>query len=215
MELTKEQIQRVEHYLNVKNIVYTDLRVEVLDHIVSEIEEIVKTKNKTFNDALEDVQEKWNPQLEETSSIFFGLGFSAPKIVIQKAKKVYWKHYLLLFVSYFLPFLLLSNLDFKIQNPTEFNFFIIFKGAIVLSFLTFIYMFFSRNSEIKTTYGFILKTQNLSALMGLIILLLFFTNLKELNGINIGMFCSFIFTTCSYFYFYKKHKEAVKKYSII
>ncbi|MFT5214842.1 MAG: ribosomal protein S13, partial [Patiriisocius sp.] len=38
MELTKEQIHKVAHYLNVKHITYIDLRMEVLDHIVSDIE---------------------------------------------------------------------------------------------------------------------------------------------------------------------------------
>ena len=38
MELTEQQLQRVEHYLDVKHITYIDLRMEVLDHIVSDIE---------------------------------------------------------------------------------------------------------------------------------------------------------------------------------
>ena len=98
--------------------------------------------------------------MKETTSMFFGLGFSAPKLVIQKAKKVYWKQYILLLASYFLPFLLLTHFDFKVQNPTEFSFFIIFKGVIILSVLAFVFMFFSRNNKIETTYGFILKAQS-------------------------------------------------------
>ena len=214
MELTKEQIHKVAHYLNVKHITYIDLRMEVLDHIVSDIETKMMKENLDFETVFYSVTDKWNSQLKETTSMFFGVGFSAPKLVIQKAKKVYWKQYILLLASYFLPFLLLTHFDFKVQNPTEFSFFIIFKGVIILSVLAFIYMFFSRNNKIETTYGFILKAQSLGAIIGLIVLLIFFTKLKELNGINIGMFCFFIFMTFSYFHFYKKHKQAIKKYKI-
>lgn len=214
MELTKEQIVKVEYYLNEKDIIYVDLRTEVLDHIVSEIEDKITIDSVDFNHAFAISKQKWNSQLKETSSMFFGLGFSAPKIVIQKARKVYWKHYLLLLSSYFLPFLILTHYNFKIQNPTEFNFFMIFKGIIILSFLAFIYMLFSRNYKVETTYSFILKAQSLGALAGLIVLGIFFTKLKELNGIHVGLFCAYIFSVFSYFLFYKKHQEVIVKYKI-
>lgn len=215
MELTEQQLQRVEHYLNIKHITYIDLRMEVLDHIVSDIETKMIKENLDFETVFYNVTDKWNKQLKETTSMFFGLGFSAPKLVIQKAKKVYWKQYILLFTSYFLPFSLLNHFNLKIQNSTEFNFFFILKGILILFFLAFIYMIFSRNSKIKTTYGFILKSQSLGAITSLIVLLIFFSELKELDGISIGMFCSFIFMTFSYFIFYKKHKEAIKKYKVL
>ncbi|MDN3618355.1 hypothetical protein QWY81_02660 [Polaribacter undariae] len=214
MELTKEEIQKVEHYLNIKHITYIDLRVEVLDHIVSEIEDAMRKEKITFHYAFATAKQKWNPQLKETTSMFFGLGFSAPKIVIQKAKKVYWKQYVFLLASYFIPFLLLTHFNFTIENPTEYSFFTLFKGVVIFSFLAFIYMLVFRNYKIETTYGFILKAQSLGAFTGLIVLAVFFTRLKELNGINIGMLCSYIYMTISYFHFYKKHQEAIKKYKI-
>ena len=214
MELTTQQLQRVEHYLDKKNITYIDVRFEVLDHIVSDIETKMTKENLDFETVFYNVTEKWNTQLKETTSMFFGLGFSAPKLVIQKAKKVYWKQYVLLFTSYFLPFILLTHFNFKIQNPTEFNFFIILKGILIVSFVSFMFLLLTKNNKIKTTYGFILKSQGLGAVTGLIVLLMFFTRLKVLDGISVGMFCSFIFMTFSYFLFYKKHQEAIKKYKI-
>jgi len=211
MELTKEQLQQVETYLDKKSFDFIDLKVEVLDHIISDIESFLGN-NYSFEYAFKITVLKWNPQLKESSSWIFGMGYAAPKLIIRKAKKVYWKQYLFLLSSYFLPFLLLTHYNFKIQNPTEFNFFIILKGTIILSFVAFIYMFLSKNNKTKTTYGFILKSQSLGAFTGLIVVAVFFTKLKELNGINIGMFCSFIFMTYSYFHFYKKHKEAIRKY---
>jgi hypothetical protein len=44
MELTKEQIDKVQHFLEVKKFDYLDLKIEVLDHMISEIE-ILMDKN--------------------------------------------------------------------------------------------------------------------------------------------------------------------------
>ncbi|SHM93330.1 hypothetical protein [Polaribacter sp. KT 15] len=214
MKLTKEQIQRVEHYLDVKQIDYIDIRLEILDHIISDIEEKIEEEKVTFHNAFATSKQKWNPQFKETSSMFFGLGFTAPKIVIQKAKKVYWKQYVFLLTSYFLPFLLLTHFNFKIENPQEYGLFNTLKGVIVLTLISFVYMLFSNNHKIETTYGFILKSKSLGAFTGLIVLAIFFTRVNELNGINIGMLCSFLWMTFSYFHFYKKHKEAIQQYKI-
>lgn len=213
MELTVQQIQKVEDYLASKNFDFIDLKDEILDHMILDVENLMQ-KNIDFVNAFAMVRIRWKKHFREISSFYFGLGFSAPKIVIQKAKKVYWKQYVFLLASYFLPFLLLTHFNFKIENPTEYSSFILFKGVVVLSFVAFMYMFFNKNTKVATTYGFILKSQGLGAFTGLIVLAVFFTRLKELNGINIGMFCSFLFTTFSYFHFYKKHKEAINKYQI-
>ena len=50
MELTKEQIQQVERYLDKKNFDFIDLKVEVLDHMVSDIESFL-VNNYTFENA--------------------------------------------------------------------------------------------------------------------------------------------------------------------
>jgi hypothetical protein len=215
MELTKEQIQQVEGYLDNKRFNFIDLKVEVLDHMISDIEDNILLENVTFNYAFATAKQKWNSQLKETSSMFFSIGFSAPKIVIQKAKKVYWKQYVFLLASYFLPFLILTHFNFKIENPTEFSFFTLLKAVIILSLIAFFYMLLFKNDKIETTYGFILKSQSLGAFTGLIVLAIFFTRLEELNGINIGIFCSFIYMTLSNFHFFKKHKETIKKYKIL
>jgi len=87
MELTTQQLQRVEHYLNVKEITYIDIRTEVFDHIVSDIETKMETEKLDFETVFYNVTDKWNVHLKQTSSCFFGRIFSVPKIVLDKAKK--------------------------------------------------------------------------------------------------------------------------------
>lgn len=45
MELTKTQIQKIDNRLDRQGIVYWDLRTEMVDHIVSDIEENAQTNN--------------------------------------------------------------------------------------------------------------------------------------------------------------------------
>ena len=68
----------------------------------------------------------------------------------------------------------------------------------------------------QTTFSFILKTQSLGIFIGFIIVLstTFFDKTNNFKGIAVGLFLSFIYQTFVYFYFYKKHKEAIKKYKI-
>ena len=215
MELTREQIQKVAEYLNVKKITFVDVRFEILDHIVSDIEIKMTTNNSSFNEVFKEVATKWNLQFKDTSSVYFGLAFSAPEIIIHKAKKMYVKFYVLLFASYFVPLLLFTNYNFNIQNPSENTLFIIPQTITVFCLVSFLWMFFNKENKTKTTFSFILKTQSLSVFIGLITLIVFLSKPKELKGIHIGMLSSFLFSTYTYFYFYKKHKEAVNIFKAI
>lgn len=48
MELTKEQIQYIDHRLENEGIKYWDIRIELLDHVVSDIEQKLKTENSEY-----------------------------------------------------------------------------------------------------------------------------------------------------------------------
>jgi hypothetical protein len=48
MELTKQQIQHIDHRLENEGIKYWDIRIEMLDHVVSDIEKNLKPKNSEY-----------------------------------------------------------------------------------------------------------------------------------------------------------------------
>ncbi len=50
MEITTKQIQQVETYLDKKNFDFIDLNVEVLDHIILDIESLL-SKKYSFDNA--------------------------------------------------------------------------------------------------------------------------------------------------------------------
>ena len=218
MELTKEQTQRVEYYLNVKRIDYIDIRLEIFDHIISDIEVKMESENQDFETSFYAVTDKWNKHLNDTSSFYFGIMYSAPKMVIEKAKKHYKKWFFLSFLAYLIPSILIDKLDIilstKIENILNFSFY----GITFICLLIFAYLFIKKDTKkVKTTYSFVLKTQYSGFFIGFVILfgLRFLSENGVLKSFNISFLSIFISHLFSYFHFYKKHKEAIKKYKIV
>ncbi len=215
MELTTEQTQRVEHYLNVKRIDYIDIRLEIFDHIISDIEAKMESEKLDFETSFYAVTKKWNQHLKDTSSFYFGIMYSAPKMVIEKAKKQYKKWFYLSFFSFLIPSIIIDNLNVivstKIENILNYAFY----GVTFICLLIFVYLLIKKDTKkAKTSYSFVLKTQSWGFVIGFIILfgLKFISENGVLNSFNISFLSIFILHL--YFYFYKKHKEAIKKYKI-
>ena len=67
--------------------------MEVFDHIVSDIEAKMGAEKLDFEPAFYKATVTWNKHLIKESSFYFGLTYSLPKIVLEKAKKVFKKWY--------------------------------------------------------------------------------------------------------------------------
>ena len=216
MELSKEQLRRVAHYLNVKDITYIDLRMEVFDHIVSDIEAKMGAENLDFKTAFYAVTDKWNKHLIQESSFYFGLTYSLPKIVLNKAKKEYKKWYFLTVIAYLIPYILFDQLKITFSENAirELNIFlqILTVCTLMVFFVLLIIKFKEKN---KTTFSFILKALSWNFNIGFIVLFYLNDNPKDdLQKYPVSFLAAFIFMTYSYFHFYKKHLEAVKKHKI-
>ena len=217
MELSKEQLQQVENYLDKKDITYIDLRMEVLDHIVSDIETKMETKKLDFETVFYNVTDKWSIHLKQTSSFYFGIAYTLPKIVLGKAKKNFKKWFFLYFLAVFVPSILMNKIDVIFYDGIKYELNILFKILTVLTFIALTILFILKFREKqKSTYSFILKTQSWSFLTGAILLFDFdfFNKNGNIEGSQILLLLSFIFSTYTCFHFYKKHKEAIKKYKI-
>lgn len=67
MKLTKEEIKFIDDYLIKNEVKYWDVRLELLDHVVSAVEDIMKVEGISFNEALLDVHRSFGNQLIEGS----------------------------------------------------------------------------------------------------------------------------------------------------
>jgi len=60
MELTKEQVGRIDQYLKGKKVKYLDVRMELLDHLATEMEKTGSTRRDlTFSQLFNDIQKKY------------------------------------------------------------------------------------------------------------------------------------------------------------
>ena len=217
MEITTKQIQQVEVYLQNKDFDFIDLNVEVLDHIISDIESLL-VKNYSFESAFPMVRVRWEKYFKETSSFYLGLHYSESKIVVKKAIKIFKPFYFLYLVAFTLPFAFLKLVPIQVaENTANFiNSFLFSFAASLLCYMIFIFVKTVR-SKVKTTYRFILKTQY----FGLFFIILgvffgaIFNNEGEMDPVYTGFASGGFAVAFICHHFYKKHLEAIKKYKIL
>ena len=216
MELTKQQIQQVEIYLDKKSFDFIDLKVEVLDHMVSDIECFLRD-NYSFENAFKITVLKWDSQLKQSSSWLFGIGYAAPKLIIRKAKKLFLKWFILLPIFGITPFLLLDKVNLILPKNIIDSFNLSFQIMTILCSLFFTYFLLAEvKNKTKTTYRFILNSQKINYLFGIFLFFDFdfINNQGVVNNYQIGLLFIYVLSAVTYFYFLKKHKKAIKKYQI-
>ena len=216
MEITTKQIQQVETYLDKKNFDFIDLNVEVLDHIILDIESLL-SKKYSFDNAFKITILKWEKYFKETSSFYLGRYYTESKIVVKKAIKIFKPFCFLYLAAYILPVAFLKLVPIQVaENTADFiNNFLFSFAASLLCYMFFIFVKTMR-SKVKTTYRFILKTQYgglVLLIMGLAIGVI--KENGEVNPFFTGFTCGGFAVAFICHYFYKKHLEAVKKYKIL
>jgi hypothetical protein len=91
MELTKEQVQHIESRLVKNGVKYWDIRIEMLDHVVSDVEKRMELGEK-FDDATLNsfINLGWNGSLEDlTKSRLFGINKIVRKQYFNQIKKLF------------------------------------------------------------------------------------------------------------------------------
>ena len=156
MKLTAQQIAQIEETLVLNGLVYQDVKLELLDHIASEIEERMSNEEISFDIVYKSVFEKWKSSLVITSSYaWVGAFFNAPRIVIDKLV-AYSKRQIVIVLMAALACglvmaLVLSNIQLE-QTINVVN--LGLRGAYSLLVLTtMLSLFLIWKSKFKTTYG--------------------------------------------------------------
>lgn len=88
MKLTVNQIEKIDETLTINGIIYDDLKLEIIDHIASEIEAELKEKDFDFETVFVKVFEKWKKQfIPTTYGFWLGYFHSGPKIYMDRFLK--------------------------------------------------------------------------------------------------------------------------------
>ncbi|WP_237274322.1 hypothetical protein [Tenacibaculum ovolyticum] len=208
MELTKEQIQRVEKYLDKKGVKFIDFRIEIFDHIISQIEQKLAIDNADFKTVFYQVTNEWNKQLDETSSWFFGFIYPAPKVVINRAKKIFKKYLFLAYLQMIVTYLVVFNSKLELNKTFSY---LIFFVLIIFLLISIFYTFKIWKSKQKTVYSFIIKTQSLNFLFFPFMII----NTSFEDFMNIGYLGYLIIVTYYSRLFYRKHQQEKERYSFL
>jgi len=143
MNLSKEELQFIDTYLKNSEVIYTDVRLELTDHVASAIEaELEEKPNETFYEVFKNYMvynkksllknhEEQQFKLREKIAMRFGKGFLAKEVLF------------LIMLAVLIPGLL--ELDFSENILIYVNFCI---GAIVV-----LYYFFKFHKTKKTSVG--------------------------------------------------------------
>ncbi len=211
MELTTLQIQRVENYLKHKGIYYEDIKIEILDHLLSDIEDQMHNKI-SFEDAFYNSTRKWDSLLIYSSSFHTGYAYSKPKFVIEKLKTfVKYNNYKIFSITILLILGIKLN-KFEIAVPhasivsTIVNgWFIFCSAAIIISYI------FILLKKVKTSYRFVFETQ----ILGYLFFPLFMRGSNFLKNGNADLFdLSMILYSIVIVHFaikvFRKHLEFIK-----
>lgn len=213
MKLSKDQIQQIEAYLTQKGLKYIDVRYEVLDHMVTDIEQLMELKDQSFSKASENVFAKWNKNFVTRSSFWIGSGFSGPKIFIDNSitiyKKMIFKIQLIAF-TVIIGFGNFSNYFKILQSDYSQEITLVFKTAAAISMPLLLYWFYQiKKTKLQTSYSFLFtRSVLISALMfGVLGLLLSEGNSMILAFIVFGLWSGWLL--------YKNHMKSVSNYSLL
>lgn len=89
MKLTNQQIAIIDETLVLNGIIYDDLKLELIDHIATDIENQLENQERNFEVALKVAFENWSEQLRLSNSFWLNSQESAPRIVIDKLSALY------------------------------------------------------------------------------------------------------------------------------
>ena len=223
MKLTNQQLTMIEETLILNGIVYDDIKLELIDHIASEIEAEAISEAKPFEIILKEVFEKWKPQLKPTSyNLLLGYGFLAPKIIIDKLandKKRELFAGAIIICLFTVAILAINN---KLQSPLVLSVIVFFIKTVSLmgALLMLSGKLFLSKSKIKSTYLFRFnKSFYLILFYGVLIGIGLFPILPsnkniEIKAISLIVTLTYLFLIYVNLKLFYKHFQFEKKLSI-
>lgn len=221
MKLTKEQILQIENYLTNKEIKYIDIRFEILDHIISDVEFIIKNKNISFEEALDEVKLKWDKSLRLKSSLFLGYTNLGPSIFINKCVKIYKPLWLKTIIS-MVFFLVLIYAILEFFKLDLLYFYSVIKLLYILTILIFtgtllFWRIKIKRNKLKTSFSYLLNKQVFPNIFFILILLdnLFDEKPENIDFFDLAMLSITVSIVLIGNSLYKNHAKTVSNYNNI
>ncbi|MFV8368822.1 hypothetical protein [Flavobacterium sp. LB2R40] len=164
MKLTTEQVAQIEETLVLNGLVYQDVKLELLDHIASEIEKKICNETNSFEVAFKVVFKKWKPELRLSSyGLLLGRGYSGPKIIMDKIAR-YTKSRFWYITLGAIPLTLIVTAFIHFFNTETFTYF--FTKALRTLFVTEVFLvtiawIIIWKYKHKTTFSYLFKKRSI------------------------------------------------------
>jgi hypothetical protein len=174
LKLTPEQIAKIDETLVLNGVVYDDIKIELTDHIASDIEEVMINQGVDFKTALINSFDKWEAQLRPASNAFWTpFWLNGPKLFIDKwvkeSKKQFFYWFLLsVVITFTTVWIIMQNKSNKFLVQLEQGYEIL---LIVLIVFLFIGRYFVYKSATKTIFSYMFKVHCVGSVLILAILL--------------------------------------------
>ena len=218
MKLTKEQIAKIEAYLNNNDVKYIDLHLEVLDHISTDIEYEMTDNNVSFNEAFEKVRIKWSETFSYKWTFWLGISNGGSKLFIDHCLKIYkplWFKSILGIVAFIAVFYGIAAI-FNIDLDANYQIFKITALSIALFFPVLLIYWNSKlkKTKLASTYSYLYNKQIFPNIFIVFILIIqIFRSEKEIFSDFIFVYFTMFFSLFIMGYnFYKNHIKAVSNY---
>ncbi|WP_026977233.1 hypothetical protein [Flavobacterium tegetincola] len=154
MELDKEQVELINSFLVKNEVVFDDMRFEIIDHIASDVEE--NYSEIPFHDAIKIVLKKWETQIQLSDSLWVSSRARFPKIILGKLKQLFIPQLITFAVIMIVGGIVDHNfsevIDFYSQNTNAFR--IVYGIWFFIATAFGLILFFSKGF---TTYKYVFK----------------------------------------------------------
>lgn len=150
MKLTNEQIEIIDQTLMDKGVVYEEIKLELLDHIVTDIE--LETEESNFDVAFSKAMLKWERELEEINPLE---KFVTPRIVKEKFSKIAKNCYKFSLLAVVIFSVLMTTITtLKPEKYVYYNLHLFFYSVFsLICLINIINMFFIWKLKTITIYG--------------------------------------------------------------
>lgn len=223
MKLTNQQIEIIDQTLVLNGMVYDDVKLELIDHIATDIENQLENQKTDFEVALKKSFENWSDQLQLANSFWVNTKKAVPRMLLDKwileAKKKLIKGSVIAIVLAVLITIIEKILDNEILIINARTIFRVIFSIELVAIL--VLKFFIWKSNRKSFSGFLFQTQTRFAV--LFMMLLFCLKGMPLLSLNADLKINLASNFMAMFYmvlplfflqFAFKHFQFIQKFKI-
>jgi hypothetical protein len=212
MILNKDQLDKIDQKLDSFGLDFLDFKIEIKDHIASDIECEIEKNSKSFDEALAIVFNKWNLFLSPKENWLISRKEDLPRIVVEKLHKRFLIFNLTkaAFILFAILFVYLFKDKFLNKHIELFNINYIKILNVILFIIILIMRFLLFKDRKKTSYSYMFNQNHWSILVFQGLLYISLSNALFLYSISV-----LLVITPFIFYYYIKHKKFIHQFKLV